>query len=149
MRLRLSNQQSEVAAKVRPLRSRLKAALPLLPRPLPRNLAEVHIVLVDRATIARVHGQFMDDPAETDVITFPYGEILVCPAVAQDRARELGLKLEDEVLLYALHGLLHLAGYDDTTPKLAREMAAAQEKLLGNVAGPAPGRGARRPSNSR
>ena len=80
--------------------------------------------------MARVHGDFLDDPSETDVITFPYGEILVCPAVARDRAMELRLKLDDEVLLYALHGLLHLAGYDDTTPSLAKEMGAAQEKLL-------------------
>ncbi len=122
-----------MAARVRPLRSRLKAALPLLPRPLPKHLAEVHIVLVDRATIARVHGQFLDDPAETDVITFPYGEILVCPAVAQDRAKEMRLTLDEELLLYALHGLLHLAGYDDTTPKLAREMGAVQEKLMRQV----------------
>jgi probable rRNA maturation factor len=129
----LSNQQSEATVRVRRLLSRLKSALPLLPRPLPANLAEIDIILVDRATIARVHGQFMDDPTETDVITFPYGEILVCPAVAHDRARELGLALEDEVLLYGLHGLLHLAGYDDTTPKLAKEMAAAQEKLLRDV----------------
>jgi len=129
----LSNQQSEAAVQVRPLLSRLKAALPLLPRPLPKNLAEIHIVLVDRATIARVHGQFMDDPTETDVITFPYGEILVCPAVAHDRAHELKLMPDDEVLLYGLHGLLHLAGYDDTTPRLAKAMAAAQESLLRKV----------------
>ncbi len=119
--------------RVRPLQRRLKTALPLLPRPLPKGLAEVHIVLVDRATIARVHGQFMDDPTETDVITFPYGEILVCPAVARDRATELCVKPDEEVLLYALHGLLHLAGYDDATPKLAKEMAKAQEKLLRKV----------------
>ncbi len=85
--------------------------------------------------MARVHGDFLDDATETDVITFPYGEILVCPAVADDRARELGLRLDDEVLLYGLHGLLHLAGYDDTTPRLAKEMAAAQEKLLAQVKG--------------
>ncbi len=130
----MSNQQSEAAVRVRPLQRQLKAALPLLPCPLPKNLSEIHIVLVDRATIARVHGQFMDDPAETDVITFPYGEILVCPAVAHDRAKEMKLKPDDEVLLYALHGLLHLAGYDDTTPKLAKEMAAAQEELLHRAA---------------
>lgn len=127
------NQQSETAVKVRPLQQRLSAALPFLPRPLPVELAEVHVVLVDRATIARVHGDFLGDPAETDVITFPYGEILVCPAVAHDRARKLKLAPEDEVLLYALHGLLHLAGYDDVTPKLAKEMAGAQEKLLKKV----------------
>jgi ssRNA-specific RNase YbeY (16S rRNA maturation enzyme) len=37
------------------------------------------------------------------------------------------------VLLYALHGLLHLAGYDDTTPELAKEMAGAQARLLKRV----------------
>ncbi len=83
--------------------------------------------------MARVHGDFLGDPTETDVITFPYGEILVCPAVARDRAKEMRVNLDDEVLLYALHGLLHLAGYDDTTPKLAKEMAVAQEKLLATV----------------
>ncbi len=133
MRLRLSNQQSEATVRVRPLQQRLKAALPLLPRPLPENLSEIQIVLVDRATMARVHGDFLGDPTETDVITFPYGEILVCPAVAQDRAKELRVKLDDEVLLYALHGLLHLAGYDDTTTALAREMAEAQDHLLSRV----------------
>jgi probable rRNA maturation factor len=80
--------------------------------------------------MARVHGDFLGDPTETDVITFPYGEILVCPAVAQDHAAECGLEAEQEVLLYALHGLLHLAGYDDTTSALANEMSQAQSRLL-------------------
>ncbi len=83
--------------------------------------------------MARVHGDFLDDPTETDVITFPYGEILVCPAVAKARAAQLRLKLDDEVLLYALHGLLHLAGYDDTRPQLAKEMALVQQGLLHQV----------------
>ncbi len=83
--------------------------------------------------MSRVHGDFLGDPAETDVITFPYGEILVCPAVARDQAPAHGLPVEHEVLLYGLHGLLHLAGYDDLTPKAAREMAEAQEELLRRV----------------
>jgi len=119
--------------RVRPLLRRLKASLPLLPRALPANLTTIQFVLVDRATMARVHGQFLGDASETDVITFPYGEILVCPAVARDRAANDGLEVEQEVLLYALHGLLHLAGYDDKTPKLAKEMARAQARLLQRV----------------
>lgn len=83
--------------------------------------------------MARVHADFLDDATETDVITFPYGEILVCPAVAKDQAQGYGLAVQDEVLLYCLHGLLHLAGYDDTKPRLAKEMAEAQEKLLKRV----------------
>jgi len=45
--------------------------LPLLPRSLPKTLAQIDIILVDRATMARVHGDFLGDPTETDVITFP------------------------------------------------------------------------------
>ena len=93
----------------------------------------LEIVLVDRATMAEVHGDFLGDPTETDVITFPYGEILVCPAVARDRAADLGLQVDHEILLYALHGLLHLAGYDDTTPAARQEMHAVQDKLLKKV----------------
>jgi len=133
VRLQLSNQQNEVPVRVRPLLRRLKASLPLLPKPLPANLAAIQFVLIDRASMGRVHGDFLGDPTETDVITFPYGEILVCPAVARDRAAEFGLDVEQEVLLYALHGLLHLAGYDDKTPEAARSMAQAQARLLKQV----------------
>ncbi len=129
----MSNQQSEAPVRVRPLLRRLKSSLPLLARPLPANISAIQFVLVDRATMARVHGDFLGDSSETDVITFPYGEILVCPAVARDRAADYGLDVEREVLLYALHGLLHLAGYDDTTPQAARRMAKAQERLLKRV----------------
>lgn len=104
-----------------------------MPRPLPDDLETIQFVLVDRATMARVHADFLGDPTETDVITFPYGEILVCPAVAREQAMGYGLDVQQEVLLYALHGLLHLAGFDDTTPKLAKEMALAQERLLKRV----------------
>jgi probable rRNA maturation factor len=119
--------------RVRPLLRRLETALPLLARPLPAKLSAIQFVLVDRATMARVHGDFLGDRTETDVITFPYGEILICPAVARDRAAEYGLDEEQELLLYALHGLLHLAGHDDTSPALAKEMAKTQARLLKRV----------------
>jgi len=93
----------------------------------------LEIVLVDRATMAEVHGDFLGDPTETDVITFPYGEILVCPAVAYDASLALETTLDNEVLLYALHGILHLTGYDDTTPDLWQEMHDVQDKLLKKV----------------
>ena len=135
MRVRLANQQDEIPLRVRPLLRRLKASLAFLPRPLPEDLAEIEFILIDRATMCRVHTDFLGDPTETDVITFPYGEILVCPAVAQDSAASFGLDVEQEVLLYCLHGMLHLTGYDDTTPKLAKEMAVAQMELLQKCSG--------------
>ncbi len=133
MRVRLSNQQSEVRLRVRPLLRRLKLALTALPRPLPGDLTEITFVLVSRAVMRRVHGEFLDDPTDTDVITFPYGEILICPAVAEEQAAAHGRRLEEEVLLYALHGLLHLAGFEDKTPRKAKVMAKSQEAFLERV----------------
>jgi probable rRNA maturation factor len=83
--------------------------------------------------MGQVHADFLGDATETDVITFPYGEVLICPAVARDQAPAYGFDLEKEILLYALHGLLHLTGYDDTTPVSARDMARAQDRLLAQV----------------
>jgi probable rRNA maturation factor len=119
--------------RVRPLLRQLKASLLFLPGRLPGHLDTIEVVLVDRATMAHVHGDFLGDRTETDVITFPYGEILVCPAVARDQAVGHGLSVEHEVLLYALHGLLHLSGHDDITPVLAKKMARAQMRLLRQV----------------
>jgi probable rRNA maturation factor len=96
-------------------------------------LATIEFVLIDRATMVRIHGDFLGDATETDVITFPYGEILICPAVAQDHAMTHGLNVQDEILLYALHGLLHLTGYDDATDAGKKKMTAAQDRLLKRV----------------
>jgi probable rRNA maturation factor len=81
----------------------------------------------------QVHADFLGDPTETDVITFSYGEVLVCPAVALERAAEFGHGLEQELLLYCLHGLLHLTGLDDTTRAKAKVMEKAQTELLKKV----------------
>ena len=96
-------------------------------------MESIDFVLVDRITMARVHGEFLGDDSPTDVITFPYGEILICPVVAREQATLRNLKVEDEVLLYGLHGLLHLAGHDDQSPALAARMEKAQTKLLAQV----------------
>jgi probable rRNA maturation factor len=133
VRASISNRQDDIRVKVRLLQSQLDRALKLLPRPLPDSVEAIEIVLVDRATMAQVHLDFLGDASETDVITFPYGEILVCPAVAYDASLALEMTLHDEVLLYALHGILHLTGYDDTTPEARREMHEAQDKLLKKV----------------
>ena len=94
---------------------------------------EIEFVLVSRRVMKKVHGDFLGDPTETDVITFPYGEIVICPAVAQIQAIAHGTDLENEVLLYGLHGLLHLSGFDDKTPSAARAMTTAQNRLLERV----------------
>ena len=94
------------------------------------SLPSVEITILGARAMAKVHRDFLGIPGATDVITFPYGEILVCAPIAAECAREFGHDTTTELALYAIHGLLHLSGHDDTTPALAKSMAAAQEQIL-------------------
>jgi len=94
------------------------------------QLPAVEVSIVGTRAMARVHREFLDIPGATDVITFPYGEILVCASVAAGRAEEFGHSVTEEIALYIIHGLLHLAGHDDILPADAARMARAQEKIL-------------------
>lgn len=97
------------------------------------DLRQVECSVVGRRTMARVHREFLDIRGATDVITFPYGEILVCAPVAELRAREFGHDVTTELALYCIHGLLHLAGHDDVAPDSARLMTRAQMRILDTV----------------
>jgi probable rRNA maturation factor len=72
----------------------------------------------------------MDDPAPTDVITFRHGEIVISAETARRESRQRKLPLPEEITRYAVHGLLHLAGWSDGGPAEAAEMRRVQEKIL-------------------
>ena len=95
-----------------------------------KELESVEISIIDDKQIAKVHGEFMDDPSPTDVITFDYGEILVSAETALFNSEELQVSLENEVLLYIIHGMLHLGGYLDGSRAEFKEMKSLQEMIL-------------------
>ncbi|MFP4156731.1 MAG: rRNA maturation RNase YbeY [Opitutales bacterium] len=106
----------------------------------PISPGDLSVVFVDDVEIARIHGQFMADPAPTDVITFPSdgemesaGEIIISVDQARSRAAELDLPFSRELCLYLVHGWLHLAGYDDRTEADRRAMRTAEEQALALV----------------
>ena len=104
-------------------RSALSALLPALlasprgPQHVLSTLQNIDIELVDDPTIADVHARFLQDPCATDVITFPYGEIIV----SCDTAERYG---------YIVHGLTHLHGYTDATEEERAVLFAMQEPLV-------------------
>ena len=95
-----------------------------------RRLTEISFVLVSDSRIAALHGEFMHDPTPTDVITFRHGEIVMSAETARREARRRGLPLPEEIARYAVHGLLHLAGWSDDHPAAAADMRRVQEKIL-------------------
>jgi len=133
----VANRQRAVPVDLEQLRRVMNSALPrCLTTPgsdapvLLNTFDEVAISLVSPAVMARVHRQFLDIKGPTDVITFPYGEILICPAVALENAEKFGTDLQDELALYTIHGLLHLHGYDDISPESAHRMRSMQANIL-------------------
>jgi probable rRNA maturation factor len=96
---------------------------------------KINVVLVDNDTIKQYNRDFLHHDYPTDVISFPTeerrdeghleGEILACTEIANDRAKEFGWTAEEELLLYIVHGMLHLVGFDDVT---AEQQAVIQEK---------------------
>ena len=94
------------------------------------DLPMVEISIVDDETIARVHGEFLDDPTPTDAITFPYGEILVSCDTAARYAAEHGLAPQEELFRYLVHGMVHLHGYLDYEPEDRAALFAVQEPLV-------------------
>lgn len=96
-------------------------------------LERVEISVIDDAAIAAVHGEFMDDPTATDVITFHHGEILVSYDTARERAAEIGHETLRELLLYVIHGLLHLNGHDDHETAERQRMHRIQDGILDAV----------------
>lgn len=135
-KLRIYNRQKTHAIPLPWLRRVGRAALPGCiaalkpPEGLLPSLPEVEITIVDDADIARVHGDFLDDPTPTDVITFHHGEILISADTAARQCAEHGQSFDHEVALYLVHGLMHLAGWEDHEPEEAREMAGLQEAIL-------------------
>lgn len=118
------------------LRKHLRAAHRILRPP----LGELSVALVGDRRMAALHEQFLNLPGPTDVLTFPLetdrrgrplsGEVVVCVPEARRQARDRGLPVERELLLYALHGLLHLAGFDDRTSPGYRTMHRTEDMIL-------------------
>lgn len=97
------------------------------------SVEEVEISFINDEAIAQVHSDFMNDPTPTDVITFHHGEILVSLDTAVSQGLEHQNPYEREVALYIIHGLLHLAGWEDAEPAERAEMHRLQEAILEQV----------------
>jgi probable rRNA maturation factor len=94
---------------------------------------EINVIFVSDARIAAIHRDYMSVDGPTDVITFRHGEIVISVETAERQAMRFSTCFDYELRLYFVHGLLHLAGFDDVTPTGSEEMAKTQEKIVAEV----------------
>jgi len=102
------------------------------------------LLLVSDRRMRALNRKFLNHDWTTDVITFSYGgdktpaeqsrlcfgEIIISLDTAKTMAAEIGHSPKYEFYFYLCHGILHLAGHDDDTPRKRAAMLKRQEDIL-------------------
>ncbi len=101
---------------------------------------DISIALVGNQQIHAINNKYLNHDYETDVISFVLekqlpdqllnGEIIVSVEMAHQMADQHRTMPDDELLLYVIHGMLHLVGRDDTSQELAAVMRAEEQRFL-------------------
>ena len=103
------------------------------------RIDEVDVAVVGAAKMAALNRRYLRRAGPTDVLSFDLSrdedaalsaEIVVCGDLAVREAAKRRWGRQRELMLYVVHGLLHLLGYDDDTAASAERMHAREEELL-------------------
>ncbi len=104
------------------------------------NYSFVELVFVDPKEIIRINKEFLSRDYVTDIISFRYdedtsnmeieGTLYCCAQRIQEQAKEYNASDKQEFLRVIIHGLVHLLGYDDQTPKEKAEMTQFENYFL-------------------
>lgn len=141
----VANLQRRVPVSTRRLRATAQAALGALGR----ADGQVHVSVVDDPAIRRLNARYLRKRASTDVLAFDLrapgpsdliGEVIVCADAARRQAKRAGVPVALELDLLVVHGLLHLAGWDDHEPREARLMHERERDILAGAGRRAPSR---------
>lgn len=108
--------------------------------------AELSVTFVDKAEIQEINRDYRQKDKVTDVISFAFeeeedifegmdvprvlGDIIICTDVAIEQAEQYGHSFERELGFLALHGFLHLLGYDHMTEEDEKVMFERQKDIL-------------------
>lgn len=108
-----------------------------------KRSGEICVILVGEKEIRGINKRYLDHDTPTDVISFPYdrpapkakggqpfGDIYIGTGAAKRQAKELGHSLLEELLTLAVHGTLHLIGYDDRKPAEKKRMFTRQDAIV-------------------
>ncbi|MFP4176437.1 MAG: rRNA maturation RNase YbeY [Planctomycetota bacterium] len=102
------------------------------------EFVDLSLAVVDEEETRRVNREFLGREGTTDVISFPYecsderlcGEVVVNADEALRQAERTGHAPAEELMLYVVHGVLHLLGYTDYTPEHRNRMNRKALKVL-------------------
>jgi probable rRNA maturation factor len=102
------------------------------------KVGRIDLILVGDAKMTRLHREYMNLRGTTDVMTFDLsdspqlieGEIYICLPQAKRQAKVYRVPLYKEVARLAAHGVLHLAGFNDSTETERELMRTLEDQCL-------------------
>ena len=103
----------------------------------------VNVLVTSSHELRSLNRQFRGTDKATDVLSFPSplagqhearriaGDVAISVDIARENSKRLGHSVADEVKILALHGILHLAGFDheNDNGEMAREELRLRRKL--------------------
>ncbi len=132
MTITIQNQNPSVRIPVKGLRASLRKIIASLGV----DDQEVNFLFVSDAAIRRYNAKYLRHDYATDVIAFEMkergvlGDVLISADTARRQAREQGHATRTEMIILAIHGLLHLLGYRDKKKKDRDRMWRKTNELL-------------------
>jgi len=102
---------------------------------------KIGVMVTDDPTIHEINLRHLEHDYPTDVISFTYdrgdetveGELVASLCTARRSAASIGWDWQSELILYVVHGTLHICGLEDTTQEQRREMRLAEEAVLSRL----------------
>ncbi len=96
---------------------------------------EISFALVNNEIIQKLNKQYRNQDKPTDVLSFPmddelWGDVVISTEQAVLQAKEYGHSLKRELAYLAVHGILHLLGYDHLKPEDKSIMRDREEQIL-------------------
>lgn len=114
------------------------------------DITEMSLSFVNKEEIQEINRDYRGKDVPTDVISFALndeveseisiigledeinsiGDVIICVDIAKEQAEYYNHSFDREIGFLAVHGFLHLLGYDHMTPEDEKEMFEKQDKIL-------------------
>lgn len=98
---------------------------------------EVNLKFISEEEIKRINYKLRGQDRATNVLAFGFGDkvgdIVISNKFVAKEARRLNYEVRDLILLYLVHGILHLAGFDHMIDKERVKMEMAEEQIMSNL----------------
>jgi probable rRNA maturation factor len=93
------------------------------------------LAIVDSIEMRKINQTYRSKDKPTDVLSFDYGEIILCPEYiiekyGMNKKDIQSSELHRKMMELFVHGLVHLAGFDHKSQRDEKEMQKLEEKIL-------------------